>query len=85
MKKGIAENPRSDSSNDLFVIAGEPYIIGKWVSFSSEGRNFVQYNESKGIDNALIHIGEVFATDIKFNDKLQMDIHQYRLPCCSFT
>ena len=71
--------------NDHFVIPGEPCIIGKCISFSSEGRKFAQYNESKGIEDALIHIGEVFATDIKFNDKLQMDIRQYRMLFCSFT
>ena len=51
--------------------------------FRAEGNKLIQYKESKITEDALIHIGEVFATDINFNERLQLDIHEYRMLCCS--
>ena len=44
INKGIATENISDSSNEHFVMTGEPYLIGKWVSFSHEGKKFIHYN-----------------------------------------
>ena len=83
LKKGIASENLSDSSNEHFVVVGEPYFIGKWIYFSNEGKKYVQYMESKHTEDALIHVGEVFSTDMNFNDKLQLDIYNYHMLCCS--
>ena len=39
--------------------------------------------KAKGTEDALIHISEVFLYDIFINNDLQMDIHEYRMLCCS--
>ena len=84
MKKGIASENISDSSNEHFVTRGEPYLVGEWISISNESKKFVKYKESKSTEEALIHIGEVFATDLNFNDKLELSINDYRILCCKF-
>ena len=83
INKGIATENISDSSNEHFVMTGEPYLVGKWVSFSHEGKKFIHYKESQGTENALIHVNEVFVTDIKFNNNLELTVHDYHLLCCS--
>ena len=52
-------------------------------SFQKEIRKFAHYKEANGTEAALIHISEVFSYDISLNNDLQMDIHEYRMLCCS--
>ena len=91
LEKGIATNHISDSSKEHCVLKGEPYLIAKWYSFSNEGRKVATYNKSSNLlENALIHIGEVFSTNIEIVEKInskttqyQMDITDYRTLLCS--
>ena len=83
INKGIATENLSDSSNEHFVMTGEPYLVGKCVSFPHEEKKFIRYKESQGTENALIHVNEVFVTDIKFNNNLELTVHDYHLLCCS--
>ena len=81
-EKGIAEKNMMDNSEEHCVLKGEPYLMGKWISFQNESKKVGNYKESKTIE-ALIHVSEVFLINIPMNDKLQMDIHEYRMLCCS--
>ena len=82
LKKGIATTNLSDSAKQHFVVEGEPYIIGKWVSFISENRKYAQYKLAKNVEDALINMKEIVFTDIKLNEKLQLDISEYHTLCC---
>ena len=73
----------SDSAEEHFVLKGETFILGKWISAQMEHKKFVQYKEAKVVEDALINVAEVFYTDVAMNDKLQMDIYQYRTLCCA--
>ena len=74
-KKGIATENTYDSSQEHVVLKGEPYLIGKWVSFQNECRKYAQYKEAKNVENALINVAEVFSTDVKVNGNLQIDMN----------
>ena len=82
-KKGIAEHNIMDASGEHTVLKGEPYIVGTWISFLNENNKYARYKESCSSEDALIHVGEVFATDIQFDEKLQISIHDYRVLCCN--
>ena len=83
IEKGIAENNISDSSMEHCVLKGEPYLLAKWYSFHKDGKKFAQFIESKGSENALIHVGEVFSTNIEVDEKNQMNIADYWMLACS--
>ena len=77
-KKSIATENIMDSSNEHCVLKGEPYLMGKWYSFEKETKRFAWYKESRA-ELALIHIAEVFSTNLELNEKHQMDILDYRM------
>ena len=77
-EKRIAEHNITDSSGLHCVLKGEPYLLGKWFSFQHETKKFACYKESK-TEQAMIHIGEVLATNLELNEKFQMDIFEYRM------
>ena len=52
-------------------------------SFQKETRKFACFKESKNAEFALIHIQEVFLTNLEINDNHQMDIANYRMLTCS--
>ena len=68
-----------DSSKEHCVLKREPYLIGTWISLSTEGEKFVKYKESKSTAEAMIHVGEVIGTELNFNDKLELSIHDFRI------
>ena len=73
----------SDTSNEHFVLKGESYLIGEWISFHHAGRKCIQYVKAKKYENALINIAEIFSTNLVLDDNLRMDIGDYRTLCCS--
>ena len=79
--KGVAEKNISNSAEEHFVLQGETYLIGHWVSFQQEHKNYVQYKMAVNVEDALINVAEVFFTGITFNEKLQLDIYEYRTLC----
>ena len=83
VEKKRAEERIQDSSGDHWILKGEPYIVGRWYSYQSEGRKHAQYVESKSTEPASIHVGEVFFTDIELDEKNRMDIQTYRMLLCS--
>ena len=60
-----------DTSKEHYILKGEPFLIGTWISFVQEKKKMVQFKEAKGVESALIHVAEVFSTDIVLNDSLQ--------------
>ena len=65
------------------ILKGEPFLIRKWVSFQKEKKNFSYYKEAKdSVENAMIHVSEVFSIDVLMDDDLKMNIIEYRLLCC---
>ena len=71
-----------DASKEHTVLKGEPYLNGTWFSFQKEMKKFAQFKESRGSEKALIHIAEVYSTNIELNDKQQMDITDFRMLGC---
>ena len=65
--KGVAEKNISDSTQEHFVLQGETYLIGQWVSFQQEHKNYVQYKMAANAEGALINVAEVFHTGINCN------------------
>ena len=51
--------------------------------FQKETRKFACFKKSKNTELALIHIQEVFLTNLEINDNHQMDIANYRMLTCS--
>ena len=72
--KHIAKEDIEDASEEHCILKGEPYLVGKWFSFQKETSKFVCFKESKNTELALIHIQEVFSTNLEINDHHQMDI-----------
>ena len=62
---------------------GEPYLIGKWISLDREGKKFVKYKEACKTLDALIHMQEIFSTNVDLDETLMMDINSYRMLCCA--
>ena len=81
--KHIAKENIEDASEEHCILKGEPYLVGKWFSFQKETSKFVCFKESKNTELALIHIQEVFSTNLEINDNHQMDIANYRMLTCS--
>ena len=80
-EKGIATENMIDGSKEHCVLKGDCYLIGKRFSFVKETRKFAAFKEAKGTVDALIHVGEVFSTNVSLNDDHQMDIYDIRLFC----
>ena len=70
VEKSIAAEPMEDISKEHSVLKGEPYLIGRWMSFCRETKKAAQYKE-------------VFSTNVVLNDGLRMDIADYRMLCCN--
>ena len=81
--KHIAKENIKDASEEHCILKGEPYLVGKWFSFQKETRKFACFKELKNTELALIHIQEVFSTNLEINDNHQMDIANYRMLTCS--
>ena len=77
---GIATENISDISNMHFILKGEPYLLRRWISFQCEKKRYAQYTESKSTKD----VTEVFQTYVDMNEKLQIEIHEYCLLCCSY-
>ena len=82
-EKQIATENMLDASGEHTILVNEPYLIGSWISYQHENSRYAQYKQSSSSQDALIHVGEVFATDILFDDKMRMSIHDYRVLCCN--
>ena len=82
IEKGIATTNMSDQFNEHCILQGQHYIIGKWLQFKREMKNYVQYKKPTGVQNALINISELFYTNVVLNKRFQMSITDYRLMCC---
>ena len=81
--KQIAMENMKDNSGEHYILKGEPYIVGKWFSFQSDSTRFAQYAEASHTENALVHIGEIFSTNIEVNSNTQIAINDYRMLSCS--
>ena len=83
IEKRISEETIKDKSNEHCILKGEPFLIGKWVSFQKEKKNFAYYKEAKdSVENEMIHVSEVFSIDVLMDDDLKMNIIDYRLLYC---
>ena len=90
LDKQIATDRISDSSKEHCILKWEPYLVAKWYSFCHEGKKSAIYSESSDdVEDALIHIGEIFSTDIEvkekqINNKIQfhIDIADYKMLLC---
>ena len=78
-EKHIAIENTEDAPEEHCLLKGEPYLVGKWFSFQKETSKFVCFKESKNTELALIHIQEVFLTNLEINDTHQMVIANYRM------
>ena len=72
--KHISKENIEDVPEEHCILKGEPYLVGKWFSFQKETSKFACFKESKNTELALIHIQEVFSTNLEINDHHQMDI-----------
>ena len=81
--KHISKENIEDVPEEHCILKGEPYLVGKWFSFQKETSKFVCFKESKNTELALIHIQEVFLTNLEINDNHQMDIANYTILTCS--
>ena len=79
LEKKRAEERIQDASGEHWILKGEPYMIGQWYSYLSEGKKFAQYAESRSTESACIHVAEVFFTGIELDEKTRMDIQTYRM------
>ena len=77
--KHIAKENIADLSEEHCILKGELYLVGKWFSFQKETSKFACFKKSKNTELALIHIQEVFSTNLEINDNHQMDIANYRM------
>ena len=77
--KHIAKENIKDASEEHCILKGEPYLVGKLFSFQKESRKFSCFKEWKNTEFALIHIQEVFLTNLEINDNHQMVIANYRM------
>ena len=82
VEKGIAESNLYESAKEHCILEGEPYVIARWLSLIKEGKKTVKYKEVENAEMTLIHIKEIFSTNIKLDDNMQMDITDYRMLCC---
>lgn len=82
-KKGHADENMKDSSDEHCVLKGKPYLLGRWYSFDSESKIFAKFKPSKNSEPALIHLAEVYSTDLKLDNKYQLDINDYRMLVCN--
>ena len=83
LSKGIASENMIDQSGEHSVLKNEPYLCGVWVAFMKDTRKYAQFKESKTSAEALIHISEVFSTNLALNEKMQMDISDYHMLACA--
>jgi hypothetical protein len=85
-KKEIAKKSFMDSSGNHTVLEGEPYLVCKWYSFQKESKKFAWFSpQSESTEKSVIHMGEVFSTDLSLNEANQMDITEYRMLICNAT
>ena len=83
-QKQIAEKSFQDSSAEHCVLEGEPYVVCKWFSFQKETKKFASFTpQSENTEKSVIHMGEVFSTELSLNDKNQMEISCYRMLVCN--
>ena len=80
--KHISKENIEDSSEEHCIIKWESYLVGKWFSFQKETRKCACFEESKNTELTLIHIQEVFSTNLEISDH-QMDVANYRMLTCS--
>ena len=83
LKKAMASENMSDPKKPHFIMKGEPYVIDKWISLDREGKKFVKYKEACKTLDALIHMQEIFSTNVDLDETLMMDINSYWMLCCT--
>ena len=79
-KKGIAKENMIDDYQHC-IVAGKPYFAGHYLEKEKECRNVIVYKHPKNIGEVLIHVNEIFATNILIMDNLTMDTEEYQSIC----
>ena len=74
--KGTASQNMQDQ-NGHTILSNEMYIQVIYLQKKSESLKGVKYQRSQS-DPVLIHVPEIFATNIAINGNLQMDIEEYQ-------
>ena len=79
-EKKIAEESFMDPSGEHGILKREPYLVCKWYSFQKESKKFALFSpQSANTMKSIVHMGEIFSTDLTLNEKNQMDIFEYRM------
>ena len=82
-EKYVAEKNIPDSPGTHVMLKGKPYLKCKWFSFLNEGNRFVSFTpQSEETEKSLVYVGEIFSTQLRLNDRNQMDITDYRMLVC---
>ena len=71
-----------DDAREHAILKGELYIVGQWFSYQNEGRRYAQYAAWKTAV-AKIHMREVVSTDVKLDDKYQIEIFEFQMLECT--
>ena len=59
-----------DESGEHCILQGEPYVLGRWFSYQTENKKVAQYQEARNTELALVHMGEIFSTNIEVSEKI---------------
>ena len=82
--KVIDKNVATEFIKDQFghdIAPREPYLTVVYLDYKYQTKQHVQFGMPKNATYIYIHIEEVFATNIQMNNKLTMDIAEYRSLC----
>ena len=60
------------------IYAGERFLRVRYLEKSHESSRSVQYRISNFFPPVYVNLAEVFTTNIELNDKMQMNINEYR-------
>ena len=66
---GIVTENIANTSNEHFILKGEPTLLGRWISFQCEKKKYAQYAESKNTEGALINVSKIFQTNVNMKCK----------------
>ena len=80
IQKGIAENNIYDT-NGHHILSGERYAEVRYLQRYEQKRKFVKYQRPKKEQFILIHVAEVFVTNVALDEDLCMDIRVYSWKC----
>ena len=83
MDKGVSENNMIDE-NGHNIMSAELYLEERYLQKEAQKKKGVQYQRQKKLHHILIHVAEVFITNITLDADLCMDISEYQIhsECC---